>query len=134
MKKEIDPYPDFEDDFQIVAESGEIYAARFFDMAQLTGYKKEELAEVMDSSLKTIIRYKDQNKKLSPTEGEKIIKMQILFRWGQEVFGGMAALKAWMDKPAYGLGGRVPFALMKTITGIDLIINELKNIAHGNLA
>lgn len=134
MKNEPVKYAEQEDDFSIVAESTEVYATRFFDMAQMAGYKKEELAEVMDSSLKTFTRYKEQNKKLSATEGEKVLKMQIMFHWGEEVFGNMEEFRKWLDKPAYGLGGRVPFDLMKTITGIDLIINELKNIAYGNLA
>ena len=134
MKKEAKEYPIQEDDYSIVEESAEVYASRFFDMSVMAGYKKEELAEVMDSSLKTITRYKEQHKKLSPTEGEKILKMQVMFNWGKEVFGDMDAFRQWLDQPAFGLGGRVPFSLMKTITGIDLIINELKNIAYGNLA
>jgi putative toxin-antitoxin system antitoxin component (TIGR02293 family) len=134
MKMEPVKYPEIDEEYAIVAESAEVYVTRFFDIAQMSGYKKEELAEVMDSSLKTFTRYKDQNKKLSQTEGEKVLKMQILFQWGKDVFGNMDSFRQWMDKPAYGLGGRVPFDLMKTITGIDLIINELKNIAYGNLS
>jgi uncharacterized protein (DUF2384 family) len=60
--------------------------------------------------------------------------MQMMFNWGKEVFGDMESFRQWLDQPAFGLGGRVPFSLMKTITGIDLITNELKNIAFGNLS
>jgi len=121
-------------ELSLVEEAAEVYASRFFEISQVAGFKKEELAEVMDSSLKTISRYKEQHKKLSPTEGEKILKLQIMFSWGKEVFGDMKTFREWLDQPAYGLSGRVPFSLMKTITGIDLIINELKNIAFGNLS
>ena len=127
-------YPVPEDEFNLVAEAAEVYASRFFEISQVAGFKKEDLAEVMESSLKTITRYKEQHKKLSPTEGEKVLKMQIMFSWGKEVFGDMKSFREWLDQPAYGLGGRVPFSMMKTITCIDLIINELKNIAFGNLA
>jgi putative toxin-antitoxin system antitoxin component (TIGR02293 family) len=134
MADKVVQYPIQEDDYDIVAESPNVYASRFFEMSAQAGYKKEELAEVMDSSLKTITRYKEQNKKLSPTEGEKLLKLQIMFHWGNQVFADASAFKQWLSQPAYGLGGRVPFSLMKTITGIELITNELKNIAFGNLA
>lgn len=134
MKNEPKDYPLIEDEYHILEESAEVYATRFFDVAKSAGYKNEVFAELMDSSLKTFSRYKEKNKKLSATEGEKIIKMQIMFHWGEQVFGNMEAFKQWLDKPAFGLGNRVPFSLMKTITGIDVITNELKNIAYGNLA
>jgi uncharacterized protein (DUF2384 family) len=39
-----------------------------------------------------------------------------------------------LQKPAFGLGRVVPLQIIKTSTGIDLVMNELTNIAYGNLA
>ena len=44
------------------------------------------------------------------------------------------AFNRWLDKPAYGLGNRVPRAFITTVGGINFIIDELNRIAHGDLA
>jgi DNA-binding transcriptional regulator YiaG len=45
-------------------------ATRFFETADLTGYKREQLAEVFDTSLKTFQRYEREHKKLNPQDSE----------------------------------------------------------------
>jgi uncharacterized protein (DUF2384 family) len=39
-----------------------------------------------------------------------------------------------MAEPAFGLGNLVPGNLLDTITGIELITEELTRIAYGDLA
>ena len=109
-------------------------AARFFEIADLTGYKREQLAEVFDTSLKTFQRYEREQKKLNPQDSEKVLKIVALFQTGEAVFGSAAAFRRWMDKPAYGLGNQVPFLLLHTSGGIDLITDELMRIDYGDLA
>ena len=111
-----------------------IPAARFFEIAELTGYKREQLAEVFDTSLKTFQRYEREQKKLNPQDSEKVLKIMALFQTGESVFGSAAAFRRWMDKPAYGLGNQMPFALLYTSGGIDLIMDELMRIEYGDLA
>ena len=57
-----------------------------------------------------------------------------LFRTGETVFGSAEAFRRWMDKPAYGLGDQVPFELLHTSGGIDLVMDEVVRIAYGDLA
>jgi putative toxin-antitoxin system antitoxin component (TIGR02293 family) len=109
-------------------------ATNFFQMADLTGYKREQLAEVFDTSLKTFQRYEREQKKLNPQDSEKVLKIMVLFQMGESVFGAADAFRRWMDKPAYGLGNQVPFQLLHTSGGIDLIIDELIRIEYGDLA
>lgn len=111
-----------------------IPAARFFEIAEITGYKREQLAEVFDTSLKTFQRYEREQKKLNPQDSEKVLKIVALFQTGESVFGSAAAFRRWMDKPAYGLGNQIPFALLHTSGGIDLIMDELMRIEYGDLA
>ncbi|MCK8494064.1 DUF2384 domain-containing protein [Spirosoma sp. RP8] len=109
-------------------------AIGFFEIADLTGYRREQLAEVFDTSLKTFQRYERENKKLNPQDSEKVLKIRALFQTGESVFGSAAAFRRWMDKPAYGLGNQVPFDLLHTSGGIDLIMDEVIRIEYGDLA
>jgi putative toxin-antitoxin system antitoxin component (TIGR02293 family) len=109
-------------------------AARFFETADLTGYKREQLAEVFDTSLKTFQRYEREQKKLNPQDSEKVLKIIHLFQVGESVFGSADSFRRWMDKPAYGLGNQIPFVLLHTSGGIDLVLDEVMRIEYGDLA
>ena len=109
-------------------------ATHFFEIADLTGYKREQLAEVFDTSLKTFQRYEREHKKLNPQDSEKILKIMALFQTGESVFGTGSAFRRWMDKPAYGLGNQIPFDLLHTSGGIDLVMDEVIRIEYGDLA
>ena len=111
-----------------------VSASRFFDIADLTGYKREELAGLFDTSVKTFQRYEREHKKLNPQDSEKVLKITALFQAGESVFGSAAAFRRWMDKPAYGLGNQIPFDLLHTSGGIDLILDEVMRIEYGDLA
>ncbi|GAA4456924.1 hypothetical protein GCM10023189_26880 [Nibrella saemangeumensis] len=111
-----------------------IPATAFFEIADLTGYKREQLALVFDTSVKTFQRYEREEKNLSPQDSEKALKIFVLFSKGAEVFGSVNHFRRWMDKPAYGLGGQTPFDLLHTSGGIDLIMDELIRIEYGDLA
>lgn len=111
-----------------------VSATRFFEVAELSGYKREQLAEVFDTSLKTFQRYEREQKKLNPQDSEKVLKLITLFQVGESVFGSVGSFRRWMDKPAYGLGNQMPFSLLHTSGGIDLIMDELIRIEYGDLA
>ncbi|QJD80020.1 type II RES/Xre toxin-antitoxin system antitoxin [Spirosoma rhododendri] len=111
-----------------------VSATRFFEIAELTGYRREQLAEVFDTSLKTFQRYEREQKKLNPQDSEKVLKIMALFQTGEAVFGTADAFRRWMDKPAYGLGNQVPFDLLHTSGGIDLVTDEVVRIEYGDLA
>lgn len=109
-------------------------AIRFFEAAELTGYRREQLAGVFDTSLKTFQRYEREQKNLNPQDSEKVLKIMALFQTGESVFGSADAFRRWMDKPAYGLGNQVPFDLLHTSGGIDLVTDEVVRIEYGDLA
>ncbi|GAB3883685.1 type II RES/Xre toxin-antitoxin system antitoxin [Spirosoma agri] len=109
-------------------------AIRFFEIADLTGYRREQLAEVFDTSLKTFQRYEREKKKLNPQDSEKVLKIMALFQAGESVFGSAESFRRWMDKPAYGLGNQIPFVLLHTSGGIDLVMDEVTRIEYGDLA
>jgi len=125
-----------DDDKVTVAQeaSAGVSTARFYNLTTLSGLHREELAPLMESSLKTISRYHEQGKKLGPAESEKILMLEKLFYWGQKVFSSQKDFDTWLNRPSFGLGGKIPFGLLNTISGIEAVIAELKNIATGNLS
>jgi len=94
----------------------------------------QEWAGIMGISTKSIQRYQQQENILSPTQTEFVLKIEQLFKAGKEVFGSTDSFRQWMQKPAYGLDNKVPASILNTISGINLVINQVMRIAHGVLA
>lgn len=65
---------------------------------------------------------------------ELSIKLNELYTIGSRLFGSTYNFNLWLNKPSYGLGGIVPLELLNTITGIDLIFDELVSIEFGTTA
>lgn len=127
--------PYIKDKISIVMTSRRgVDAIAFWDVAELTGYRREEIAQLFDTSLKTLLRYRETNRKLSPATGELALKIISLFRHGEEIFGSVDEFRSWLNTPAYGLGNQIPYSLMQTSGGIDLIDDELYRIEFGALA
>lgn len=118
----------------ILAEPQAIYATAFDDMMSVSSYDKDFAADLLDVSYKTVARYKKEKKKFSPLQSEYILKTIVLFNKGNQVFGNKESFNRWLDKPAFGLGNRIPRAFIATVGGLNFIIDELNRIAHGDLA
>ena len=129
-------YSDYisQDEANILAEPEAIYATAFNDMITVTDYDKNFAADLLDVSFKTVSRYQKEKKKLSPLQSEYILKTIVLFNKGNQVFGTKESFNRWLDKPAFGLGNRIPRPYITTVGGINFIIDELNRIAHGDLA
>jgi len=106
----------------------------FFEILDFSNFTKDELADLMDLSFKTVQRYHKQNKKFNALNSEQLLKMVSLFQNGVQLFGSTESFNLWLRKPSYGLGNEQPFHLLKTTGGIDLVIEELHRIEHGALA
>jgi putative toxin-antitoxin system antitoxin component (TIGR02293 family) len=57
-----------------------------------------------------------------------------LYKKGISIFGSVEEFNKWMEAPAYGVGGQRPNDLLDTMTGINLISEELTRIEYGDLA
>jgi putative toxin-antitoxin system antitoxin component (TIGR02293 family) len=105
-----------------------------YDIILLTGFKKEQIATLFNTSAKTITRYTQDGKTLDIVSSEHALKLIALFKKGNEIFGELEAFRRWIMKPAYGLGWEVPAELMETSGGIELIMEELYRIEFGATA
>ncbi len=109
--------------------------ALFRNLLNLTKLHSKTLAEnVFEITPKTFTSYLDEGKKLPKYMVEKVIKLQELYFKGIELFGTVGEFNLWMKKESYGLGLRVPLEFIGTITGIEMIYDELIRIEFGATA
>ena len=121
-----------DDRFWMVEEAASgVPASAVFDLIDLTHLNKHFIAGMLNLSTKTLDRYRQGGKQLNAASGELMLKLLSLFKKGEKIFGNSFEFQKWIEKPAYGLGFKVPKELMQTSSGIDLIMEELERIAYG---
>lgn len=133
----ISKYEDIiKNDLQIVTHAiNGIDADVFFDLSEISGINKYDLAEeIFDISLKTVVRYQKEGKKMSAKHSEILLQLIALYKKGIEVFDGLGYFNNWLKKSAFGLGDMVPYTLLKTSTGITMVLESLIRIEYGDLA
>jgi putative toxin-antitoxin system antitoxin component (TIGR02293 family) len=124
-----------DDQFWRVEEAAAgVPASALIDLIDMTHLNKNFIAGMLNLSTKTIDRYLKVDKLLTPSSGELMLKLFSLFKKGEKIFGNTDEFQEWIEKPAYGLGYKIPKVLMQTSSGIDLIQDELTRIAYGDLA
>ncbi len=104
------------------------------DLIRISRRSRESFAERLSISVKTIERYKKENKSFDPLKGELILKWVQMYLKGIEVFGSARSFNNWLSRPAAGLGGIVPDEITTTTGGINLILDELIRIEFGDLS
>lgn len=105
-----------------------------FDFIHLSSLPQETVELVFNKSMKTFQNYLEKDTVLDAGTSEKLLKLFALYRKGTEVFGSIDAFGEWLSKPAYGVGHAIPYSIMDTATGIDLVNEELVRIEYGDLA
>lgn len=124
-----------DDRFWMVEEAAAgVPASAVFDLMDLSHLNKQFIAGMLSLSTKTLDRYRVSGKHLNPSSGEMILKLYSLVKKGEELFGNTEEFGKWIEKPAYGLGFKVPKELMKSTSGVDLVMEELIRIEYGDLA
>jgi putative toxin-antitoxin system antitoxin component (TIGR02293 family) len=84
--------------------------------------------------MKTFTSYKKNQTSLDPVVSEKLLKIFSLYDKGLAVFGNISEFNLWLSTPSFGLGKSIPRDLLDTITGIELVSEELTRIEYGDLA
>jgi len=109
-------------------------AQAVFDFILISRFSNQLIEQLLKKTLKTFTNYKDQNTLLDSAISEKLLKLFALYDKGVSVFGSIEEFNKWMAEPAFGLGNQIPSSLLDTITGIDLVGEELTRIEYGDLA
>jgi putative toxin-antitoxin system antitoxin component (TIGR02293 family) len=102
---------------------------------KISGISNKLLAEeVFEISLKTLYSYRKSNKDMPIRFNEQILKLEELYKKGIELFEDSEGFNKWLKTESYGLGNVKPIDLINSITGIDLIFEELVRIEFGATA
>jgi len=102
----------------------------FYQFASTVEIPDKYLAELLNTSARTLSNYKEQNKTLEPVKGEHLLKLIALFKKGEEVFGNLNEFRGWLFKPKLN-NDFVPIDWLVTPGGIDLVSQEMDRMAHG---
>jgi len=105
-----------------------------FDLMTVTLLPDAMIESILYITLKTLTNYKQRNTNLNAAMSEKVLSILALYKKGITIFGSVDEFNKWMAAPAYGLGGQYPRDLLDTITGINLITEELTRIEYGDLS
>ena len=90
-----------------------------------------EWCQFLGVSDRTLQRYKRDKKSFDPTTSEKILKLTMLFKYGEEVFEDRDNFHEWLSTPIVALGGKEPKFLFRTDIGIGLVKDVIGRIEHG---
>jgi putative toxin-antitoxin system antitoxin component (TIGR02293 family) len=119
----------------MVMKAAEGLAVSVFDgLIQVSALNKNQLAAFIDATPKTIDNYRLRRHKLGRIESEQLLQLMSLYKKGNEIFGSSESFNLWLKQPASGLGGIIPFDLLYTQGGINLVMEELLRIEYGALA
>jgi putative toxin-antitoxin system antitoxin component (TIGR02293 family) len=105
-----------------------------FDLIKVTLLSIQTIESILYVTLKTLTNYKQRKTNLDASMSEKVLSIFALYKKGITVFGSVDEFNKWMAVPAFGLGQQRPNDLLDTITGINLISEELTRIEYGDLA
>ena len=105
-----------------------------FDFIRVSGLHSSQVEYLLNKTIKTFNSYKTHNTSLDPTTSEKLLKLFALYDKGSLIFGSAEEFNTWLALPSIGMGDQAPETLLNTITGIDLVIQELVRIEYGDLA
>ncbi len=90
----------------------------------------DELSELLPTSKRQLQRY-SENSKLSLEDTEHVIALSSVIIDGYEIFAKPEDFKEWIMEPNVGLGGELPFRIMKSIYGCMLVKTIIGRTLHG---
>jgi putative toxin-antitoxin system antitoxin component (TIGR02293 family) len=136
-------YPEITDDeftgfFSHVSEASVMYYARkslgynqFTKIADLIPLDMQEWSDNLHISERTMQRYKKEKKSFAPIYTERILEITQLYHLGSEILGNKELFNQWMNSSNLAIGGEKPKDLLNSISGINLLKDELGRIQHG---
>lgn len=102
----------------------------FYDFSEAINMPIKDLASVLNLSARTINNYYQQEKLLDPIYSEHLLKLISLYEKGENLFGNIDEFNYWLKKPIWNTK-TVPFDLIATPGGVDLIMEQLNQLAQG---
>ena len=96
-----------------------------------TALSTKDLADVVQITLRTIIRRKEQGR-LQPEESDRLLRASRVFGKALELFEGDAeAARRWLSTPQRALCGSRPIAVARVDVGAREVENLIGRLEHG---
>jgi len=102
-------------------------------MAEKMRVTQAEIAGWLHTTTRTLQRHITQRTRFSPEMSDRIAQLNRVYCRCEEVFKDAEKAATWLNAPNYALGDVTPASLLDTITGINMVLNELGRIEHGVL-
>lgn len=120
--------------FQVIALTRQgISKRQAMNLAEKFDFSPKELATIMHISERTLHRYQE-NDNLDSLTTSLILQLKDLYTRGTQVFGSSEKFKQWMRYSNPVFADNKPIDLLDTLTGFQLIFDELGRIEHGIFA
>lgn len=95
-------------------------------LIQYTGSTEKEFEHILPASISSMQKKTVYGKETS----ERIYELARLFGLGYEVFDSKDDFKKWLITPAKTLGNKIPFELLDSSFGFEMVENEIVRIQY----
>ncbi len=103
------------------------------DLLVLSGSTRYDMAKNLDLTEPTLRKHLGNSKHLSTSLSEHVLFLLELYDKGIDTFGSVEEFNKWLPQHNIGIDAK-PADLLDSITGINIVVNELNRIDHGILA
>lgn len=100
------------------------------DVMNIASIHLDDMASILHVTSRTLRRL-DPNVPLSTFISERLLEIITLYKLGLDVFDDLEVFNTWMRRPIQGIGFKVPFELLDTSLGIDIVKDALFRLAYG---
>ncbi len=106
--------------------------AEFDALRELLGLTVEELARKTGISVATLSRRRARRQPLDPGHSDRLVRYARLYWLAVALFDGdEATARAWLKRPAPGLGGEAPLDFAETEVGAREVEDLIGRLEHG---
>jgi putative toxin-antitoxin system antitoxin component (TIGR02293 family) len=102
-------------------------------LAALLEIPCSRLAELLQIPPATMARRRGQGH-FAVDESERIVRLARLWFLASEAVGGPSGARSWLQRPQFGLDGRIPLKVARLEVGARQVEALLQRIHHGTLA
>lgn len=95
-------------------------------LIQFTGSTEKEFEHILPASISSMQKKNIYGKETS----ERIYELARLFGLGYEVFDSKEDFKKWLMTPSKALGNKIPFELLDSSFGFEIVENEIVRIQY----
>ncbi|OAQ39523.1 hypothetical protein A5893_07960 [Pedobacter psychrophilus] len=112
---------------------GGLSSSSIQDLLDISGSTRLDMAKNLDLTEPTLRKHLSIAKELSTSLSEHVLFLLELYDKGIDTFGSIKEFKNWLPQHNIGIDAK-PIDLLDSITGINMIMNELNRIDYGVLA